>query len=127
MDNSQYIYRTVIFTRKNNQVALADINQPENTSPLEEWLGTVVLLADGQHTIQELIDYLSKQYHKAPANLEKTLHSVIERLEEGNIIQLSDSAISLPYYLASPIEELEIEKAKELISKDNYNSSSRKH
>ncbi len=127
MDNSQYIYRTVIFTRRNNQVALADINQPENTSPLDEWLGTVVLLADGQHSIQELIDYLSKQYHEAPANLEKTLHSVIERLAEGNIIQLSDSAISLPYYLASPIEELEIEKAKELISKDNYKSGSGKH
>ena len=108
-------------------MALVDINQPENTSPMDEWLGTVVSLADGQHSIQELIDYQRKQYHEGPANLEKTLQSVIERLVEGNIIRLSDRVVSLPYYLASPIEELEIEKAKELIAEDNYKSGRGKH
>ena len=120
MNNSQYFYRTAIFTRKDNQVALADINQPGNTSPLEDWMGIVVSLADGKHSIQELIDYMASRYQQVPDNLEKTLHSVIERLQEGQIIQLSDNAVELPYYLASPIEELDREKALELIKQDGY-------
>jgi len=120
MDNSQYFYRTAIFTRENNQVELVDINNPENTTPLDQWIGVVVSLADGKHSIQELIDYMTGRYQQAPDNLEKTIHSVIERLQEGKIIQLSDKAVELPYYLASPIEELDREKALELIKEDGY-------
>tara|TARA_R110001592_G_scaffold363321_1_gene683783 strand:- start:50494 stop:50865 length:372 start_codon:yes stop_codon:yes gene_type:complete len=120
MNHSQYFYRTVTFTRKHNQVALADINQPDQTSPLDDWMGIVFSLADGNHTIQELIDYMRVQYPQAPANLEETLHSVIERLQEGKIIQLSDKAVVLPYYLASPVEELDLEKATDLIQQDGY-------
>ena len=123
MESTQYFYRNSIFTRKNNQVSLVDINRPNNATHLEEWLGIVVSLADGQHTIQQLIDYVRNRYQKIPESLEKTLHSVIERLEEGKIIQLSDSAVSLPYYLTLPIEELDIEKAKIMIREDGYNSA----
>ena len=76
---------------------------------------------------QELIDYMSRQYQSVPANLEKTLHSVIERLEEGKIIQLSEKAFDLPYYLASPIEELDIEKAKSLIKEDEQTRNKTVH
>jgi hypothetical protein len=120
MDNAQFFYRTAIFTRKDNQVALADIYQPETSSPLDDWMGIVVSLADGKHTIQELVDYLGNRYQQVPANLEETLHSVIERLIEGKIIHLSKEAVELPYYLASPIEELDIEKAIGLIQEDGY-------
>ena len=121
MNNAQYFYRTVIFTKKNSQIALVDINQPENTTPLDEWLGTVVSLADGCHSIQEMIDYMSKQYPAPPPNLEETLHSVIERLIESKFIKLSESAVTLPYYLAAPIEELDLEKARQQIQEDGYN------
>ncbi|HEB27394.1 MAG TPA: hypothetical protein ENI05_06410 [Porticoccus sp.] len=120
MDNTQFFYRTAIFTRKDDQVALADIHQPETTSPLDEWMGIVVSLADGKHTIQALVDYMGNRYQQAPANLEETLHSVIERLQDGKIVQLSKKAVDLPYYLASPIEELDIEKAIDLIREDGY-------
>jgi len=122
MDNAQYFYRSAVFTRKNGMIALADINQPDSITPLDEWLGIVVSLADGKHTIQELIDYLRMhyKYEDVPENLEDTLHSVIDRLKDGNIIQLSEKEVDLPYYLASPIEELDIEKAKSLISADRY-------
>jgi hypothetical protein len=120
MDNTQFFYRTAIFTRKDDQVALADIHQPETTSPLDEWMGIVVSLADGKHTIQELVDYMGNRYQQAPANLEETLHSVIERLQDGKIVQLSKKAVDLPYYLASPIEELDIDKAIDLIREDGY-------
>jgi hypothetical protein len=123
MDNSQFFYRNVIFTRSNDQISLVDINYPDKVMPLDKWLGTVVSLADGQHTVQQLIDYLSKQYPVAPENLEETLHSVIKRLEEDSIIQLSKRFVSLPYYLILPLEELDIEKAKKMIAEDGYNSS----
>ncbi len=119
MDNSHYFYRTVVFSQKDNQVSLADIDQPDKITPLDEWLGMVVSLADGQHSIQELIDYISQRYQRTPDNLEQTLLSVLERLEEGKIIQLSKSRVSLPYYLAAPIETLDIEKARKLIQEDS--------
>ena len=122
MDNSQFFSRLVTFTRKDGQIGIADINQPDKISPLDDWLGVVVSLADGHHTIQEMINFLGRQYsqQQAPENLEKTIHSVIERLVEENVIQLSTRITSLPYYLAMPIEALEIEKAKALMTEDNF-------
>ena len=123
MDNSQFFYRNVMFTKNNEQVSLVDINHPDKVLPLDKWLGTVVSLADGQHTVQQLIDYMGKQYPEAPDNLEATLHSVIKRLEEDSIIQLSKRFVSLPYYLILPLEELDVEKAKKLIAEDGHDSS----
>ncbi len=121
MNKTQYFYRTAIITRKNNKVALANIDNPEETSPLDDWLGIVVSLADGAHSIQELIEYLTGHYSgKAPQELEKTLESVFERLSDGKLIRLSDAPVTLPYYLASPIELLDIAKAKELMHEDGY-------
>ena len=118
--NGQYFYRTAIFTRKEGKVALVDIDNPENETALEDWLGVVVSLADGAHTLQELIGYMRQQYPNPPANLEETVHSVVERLKEGKIIQLSPIQVTLPYYLASPIEKLNIKKAQKLIKEDGY-------
>lgn len=118
MDNTKYFHRTISFTRKNEQIALVDLHKIDNITPLDEWLGIVVTLADGDHTIQELVDYMTQRYQNPPENLEKTLHSAIERLEEGKIIQLSDKSVELPYYLASPIEELDLEKARAAMLSD---------
>lgn len=120
MDKSQYFYRTVIFTRKAGIVALADINNPHESTKLEEWFGVVISLADGKHTLQELTDFMAKQYPQKPERLDDTLESVIERLLEGNMLKLSEKAVELPYYLAAPIEQLDIEKAQELIKEDGY-------
>ena len=123
MNNEQYFYRTAIFTRRNNKIGLADINQPDHVTPLDDWLGTVVSLADGHHCIQQLIDYMGTRYPESPANLEQTLHSVIERLLEGKLIGLSDSAVTLPYYLAEPVENLDLKVARTQIEEDGYNAS----
>lgn len=120
MDKSQYFYRTVIFTRKAGIVALADINNPQETTKLEDWLGVVISLADGKHTLQELTDFMRQQYQQAPERLDDTLESVVERLLESKMLRLSENAVELPYYLASPIEQLDIEKAKKLIAEDGY-------
>ena len=120
MDKSQYFYRTVIFTRKAGIVALADINNPQESTKLEEWFGVVISLADGKHTLQELTEFMVKQYPQKPTSLDDTLESVIERLLAGNMVKLSKQEIELPYYLAAPIEQLDIEKAQKLIKEDGY-------
>jgi len=120
LDKSQYFYRTVIFTRKAGIVALADINNPQESTKLEEWFGVVISLADGKHTLQELTEFMVKQYPQKPTSLEDTLESVIERLLAGNMVKLSKQEIELPYYLAAPIEQLDIEKAQKLIKEDGY-------
>ena len=120
MNKSHYFYRTVIFTRKAGIVALADINNPTETTALEEWFGVVISLADGKHTLQELTDFMAKQYPKKPERLDDTLESVIERLVESKMLKLNAQAVELPYYLAAPIEQLDIDKARKLIIEDGY-------
>ncbi len=120
MDTSKYFYRNVIFSKAKNQVSLLDIYNPENEKQvLEPWFGVVVQLADGQHTIDELFSLLSEKYKgEPPANLKKTIHSVIERLVKSNLIMLTDKATELPYYLSRAYEYLDIEKAKKLLKED---------
>lgn len=120
MDKSHYFYRTVIFTRKAGIVALADISNPTETTALEEWFGVVISLADGKHTLPELTDFMAKQYQQKPERLDDTLESVIERLVESKMLKLSTQAVELPYYLAAPIEQLDIDKARKLIIEDGY-------
>ncbi len=120
MDTSKYFYRNVIFSKIKNQVSLIDIHNPDNEKQvLEPWFGVVVQLADGQHTIDELFSLLSEKYKgDPPANLKKTIHSVIERLVKSNLIMLTDKATELPYYLSRAYEHLDIEKAKKLLKED---------
>lgn len=117
---SQYFYRTVVFTRRGNKVALADIEHPDKTTEVEEWMGIVISLADGDHTLHELIDFMAKQYQQVPEKLIETLESVIERLVESKMIVLTNKPVKLPYYLAAPIEHLNLEKAQKLIKEDGY-------
>ncbi|GAA6170447.1 hypothetical protein NBRC116592_01170 [Colwellia sp. KU-HH00111] len=120
MDKSQFFYRTVVFTRKAGIVALADINNPQESTKLEEWFGIVISLADGKHTLGQLVDFMRQQYPQVPERLDDTLDSVIDRLLESKMLKLNDKAVELPYYLAAPIEQLDIEKAQKLIEEDGY-------
>ncbi len=120
MDTSKYFYRNVIFSKTGNLVSLINIYNPDNKKhDLEPWFGVVLQLADGQHTIDKLINLLSNEYKgEPPTNLEKTILSVVERLAEANLVMLTDKITELPYYLSRPYEHLDIEKAKKLLKED---------
>ena len=120
MDTNKYFYRNVIFSKKGNKISLIDIHNPEkNKQELEPWFGMILQLADGQHTIDELYMLLSSKYNgNPPEGLKKTIHSVIERLVQSNLIMLTDSETVLPYYLSLPIENLDLQKAKKILEKD---------
>lgn len=120
MDTSKYFYRNVIFSQKGDNISLIDIDNPSDTGdPLEGWLGMILQLADGKHTINELVPFLGARYFEGPPdNLEKTIHSSVERLEMLQFIVLTEEPTELPYYLSLPYEQLDIEKAKRIIKED---------
>ncbi len=119
MDHSLYFYRAAVYTELDGDVALTDINNPQLRSPLEPWFGVVIQLADGQHTLGELLQCIAQRYQGSPpANLEATLASVVERLVEGKLLVLTEAVVELPYYLSQPLEYLDLEKARKLMAED---------
>ncbi len=122
MDKFQYISRCVVFSKKGDKVSLVDLSNPE-AEPLvyEPWLGLVVALADGPHTIQELISYASQHYANGPpGELVPTIESAVKRLSETGIVRLSDEPIELPYYLTLPAERLDVPRALHLMAENGY-------
>lgn len=121
MDRSKYFFRTAVFTREDDQVILLDLTDPNGANPLDDWLGTVVSLADGHHTITDLIGFLSSQYPAGPPDtLGENIESMIEHLMSLQAIQLSEEPVVLPYYLALPANEQDMEKARQLIIEDGF-------
>jgi hypothetical protein len=78
-------------------------------------------LADGQHTLQELIDYVASQYQgDIPENYLKTIGSVIERLIETEAVALSETPYTLPYHLAMPKEHQDPVMAERSMKEAGY-------
>jgi len=122
VDTSQYFYRTVVFSKLGDKVSLVDIHDPDK-EPLtfEPWLGVVVIRADGQHTVRELIDSIAGQYQgQPPRDLQRTLQSAIERLAETGVVKLHDKPVELPYYLSLPVEHLDLEQARQSMADDGH-------
>ena len=61
MNTAHYFYRNIIFSKKENQISLININNPEETEILDPWFSMVIQLADGQHTIAELLIFIKNQ------------------------------------------------------------------
>jgi hypothetical protein len=123
MDTSQFFYRNAIFSKQGKSIFLIDFDNPDKKQQeLEPWFGMVFQLADGQHTLEQLYQYIAMQYNgDTPQNLSDTLKSVVDRMIEGKLIVLTKEATALPYYLSMPYEMLDIEKAKKELSKDRFN------
>ncbi len=124
MDKSQYFYRNIVISKQGDNVSMVDLNDPEKEALVfEPWLGLVVSLADGQHTIEQLIGTLKQKYNGSPpVELERTIESVIDRLAETNAIVLTDEPVEMPYYLSLPAEQLNLDKARQLMAEDGHAS-----
>ncbi|MBL4592315.1 MAG: hypothetical protein JKX68_00700 [Flavobacteriales bacterium] len=120
MDTKQYFYRNVIFSKQGKKISIVDIHNPKNDrEELEPWFAMVFQLADGQHTLEQLLQFMPSQYNgMPPENLRKTIVSVVERMTQNRIIMLTEKQTELPYYLSMPYELLDIEKAKKELAKD---------
>ncbi len=120
MDTSQYFYRNVILSMVDNKVSLIDIHNPDQKGQvLDPWFGLVLQYANGHRTIEALYQDLSVRYDGSPpANLEATIHSVVNRIVGLRFIVLTKEATNLPYYLSLPYEQMDVEKAKKLLKED---------
>ena len=106
MDRSNYFHRTTVYKKEDGKVLLIDREKLDQAIPMDPWLGLVVSLADGQHTIEQMIGFVRQQYQDAPpVNLEKTIDSALERLVESEVVVISKTPYELPYYLAVSQEE----------------------
>lgn len=125
MNTEQYFYRNTPYSKKENTVSIIDIHNPEkNRQDLEPWFGIVFQLADGQHSVEDLYNFLSKKYTgNPPDDLLRTIISVVERMIEAKFIIVTDIKTELPYYLSMPIEMMDLEKAKKLIAEDQANNN----
>jgi len=125
MDTSQYFYRNVILSMVDNKVSLIDIHNPDQKGQaLDPWFGLVLQYANGHRTIEALYQDLSRKYDGSPpANLEATIHSVVDRLVDLRFIVLTKEATDLPYYLSLPYEQMDVEKAKKLLKEDKVKLS----
>ncbi len=121
VSRSKYFARTVVYARRGDQVVIVDIHDASVTQPLEPWLGKALLLADGTHTVQQLIDFVGRQYDGGPPpSLGETLESVVDRLQQAGFIALSDEPVELPYYLSLAADDQDAEQANRLMTEDGF-------
>lgn len=121
MDHKKYFTRKLVYTNKENKIALIVSFDPPTAQALDPWLGTVVALADGKHTIEQLIGHLSSKYTLgAPGDLQQTIESIVNRLVEADVIQLSSEAQTLPLYLSTPFEKQDYQLSMEQMLKDKH-------
>ena len=124
MDKNKYFYRNVIFSKQDKTISIIDMDKPSKKEELDPWFGMVIQLADGQHTLEQLHQFMATQYNgNPPPNLSETLESVCERMIDSKLIVLTKEATPLPYYMSMPYEMLNVEKAKALLEKDRLDKS----
>ena len=116
-----YFKRSTVYKIEGDTTSVVDVQDNNAVTPLDPWMARVVLLADGQHTIEQFIHYMTGFYADgAPENLGETIDSVISRLTESNVIELTVRPSILPYYLRIPIDEQEPEKATKMMIADGF-------
>lgn len=121
MDHAHYFKRNAVYRVEKDEISVVDVHENNTITPLDPWMGAVLSLADGQHTIAQLIQHMAAQYpNGAPENLTKTLESVIDRLTETDVIELTLRPSILPYYLRIPMNEQDPKKATEMMINDGF-------
>jgi len=109
------------YTEQEGKASLVTDFEPIQTTPLEPWMSLVFLMADGEHTIEQLYQQLTRQYKgNAPSDFETTVESVINRLIETDAIGLSEKSMSLPPYLTTPFNKQDQKKSLKMMLKDGY-------
>lgn len=121
MDHAHYFKRTTVYKIEDNTVSLVDIHDNNIITPLDPWMGAVMALADGQHTVAQLMQHMAGQYPEgAPDKLAATIESVIKRLTDSGVLELTPAPATLPYYLSMPLDALDPKLATELMINDGF-------
>lgn len=121
MEHEYYFKRNAVYKVDGDDISVVDVKDNNNLTALDPWMARIVLLADGQHTIDQLIQHMTAQYSDgAPSNLIETIESVITRLTENEVIELTMRPSLLPYYLRLPMDEQDPKQATEMMIRDGF-------
>ena len=121
MEHAYYFKRNTVYKVNGDEISVVDVKDSNSLTTLDPWMARIVLLADGQHTIDQLIEHMTTQYPDgAPENLIETIESVITRLTENEVIELTMRPSLLPYYLRLPIDEQDPKEATAMMIKDGF-------
>lgn len=121
MDHAHYFKRTTVYKIEDDTVSVVDVHDNNTITPLDPWMGAVISLADGQHTVAQLMQHMAGQYPAgAPDNLAETIESVITRLTDSGVLELTPAPATLPYYLQMPLDAQEPKLATELMINDGF-------
>jgi hypothetical protein len=121
LDHKHYFKRNTVYTVEANTISVVDVHEDNTVTPLDPWMGVVLSLADGQHTVAELIQHMAAQYPDgAPDNLVDTLESVIKRLTDTDVIELTLRPSILPYYLRIPMDDQDPKQATDMMINDGF-------
>ena len=124
VNHAHYFKRNAVYKIEEDTVSIVDVQDSNTVTQLDPWMARVVLLADGQHTIAQLIQHLAAQYaDTVPDALIETIESVITRLSENEVIELTSRPSLLPYYLRLPIGEQDPKEATKLMFADGFLTS----
>lgn len=124
MEHAYYFKRNTVYKVDGDDISVVDVKDNNSLTTLDPWMAKVVSLADGQHTIDQLVQHFAAQYPEgAPDNLSETIDSVITRLTESDVIELTMRPSLLPYYLRLPIDEQDPKQATELMISDGFISN----
>lgn len=121
LEHAYYFKRNTVYKVDGDDISVVDVKDNNNLTALDPWMARIVLLADGQHTIDQLIQHMIAQYPDgAPSNLMETIESVITRLTESEVIELTMRPSLLPYYLRLPMDEQDPKQATEMMIRDGF-------
>ena len=88
---------------------------------MDEWPQLIFLSADGKRTVSELTSALGREYKDGiPPGLSDQTRTLVKALADRGYIVLHDRAFPLPYYLATPTEQQDKERAKKLMEEDGF-------
>ncbi|NQY26651.1 MAG: hypothetical protein HRT92_05680 [Piscirickettsiaceae bacterium] len=121
MEHNHYFKRNTVYKIEEDTVSIVDVQDSNTVTALDPWMGMIVSLADGQHSIGQLIQHMTEQYpDSAPENLVETIESVITRLTETEAIELTARPSLLPYYLRLPLDEQDPKEATKMMISDGF-------
>ncbi len=115
-----YFRRIARFDLVDERVVVFDAKQPRVIT-LDAWPELVFQMADGEHTIQQMIEHLGEQYEDGvPVGLSDQIIATVKQLIDEGILELASGSQVLPSYLSIPVSEQNPEKEKAAMIRDGF-------
>ena len=121
--DEMYFSRTTPWSRLGDQIVAHDSITPQapRMVTMEPWHQQVFLAADGEHTIGEFVDHMSKLYEGgAPPGLREQIHEIVGVLVDEGILRVHKEPETLPPYIAEEHFEQPPETRKKQMEEDGF-------